>query len=105
MKETRLKSAGALAKAPLLGQLTVAMTSLPRTRNNRASIHETFGVCHRATSSWRFGRNASQSDVSSLDFQTCRSRPPGKSAGREAAPEVGLEIWAAAARAAILLTI
>lgn len=96
MKETRLKSAGALAKAPLLGQSTVAITSLPRARNNRASIHEPFGVCHKTNSSWRFGRNASQSDVSSLDFQTCRSRPPGKSAGREAAPEVGLEIWAAA---------
>jgi hypothetical protein len=66
MKGTRLESAEALAKALLLGQ------------------------------SRRFGRNAAQSDVSSLDFQTCRSRPPGKSAGREAAPEAGLEIYAAA---------
>jgi hypothetical protein len=96
MKGTRLKSAAALAKAPLPGQSTVAMTSLPPARNNWASIHEPFGFRHRANSSWRFGRNVSQSDVSSLDFQTCRSRPPEKSTGREAAPEAGLEICAAA---------
>jgi hypothetical protein len=42
-------------------------------------------------------------DFGSTDFQTCRIADSPKSAGREAALEVGLEICAAAVTGAILL--
>ena len=66
--------------APLLGLSSLTLPTFARARNNRVAMHNTLRV-------------------SSVDFQTCRMIDSPKSAGREAALEVGLETCAAAGQA------
>jgi hypothetical protein len=76
MKAERTKAAGASGKTPLPGQSSLSLFSFARVRNDYVSMHDALRV-------------------SSPDFQTCRIADSPKSAGRKAALEVGLEIWAA----------
>src|SRR5438045_9782846 len=71
--------------APLLGQSTLTFTTFTRARNDRVAMQGGLRVC----------RTANAASRGSLDFQTCRIADVPKSAAREAAPEVGLEICAA----------
>ena len=61
-------------------------------------MHEVFRVYRTARSPSQAGINHSLAVFGSLDFQTCRLTDSPKSAGREAALEVGLETWAATVR-------
>jgi hypothetical protein len=69
------------------------------------AIHEVFRVYRTALSPSQAGINHSLAVFGSLDFQTCRITDSPKSAGREVALEVGLEICAAAGERGTLLTI
>ncbi len=65
---------------------------------HRLAMHEALCVYRTANSPSRTGDNHSLTVLGSLDFQTCRIADSSKSAGREAALEVGLETCAAAVR-------
>ncbi len=82
-KTTKVQGRG--GTAPLPGESSLTFTTFTRARNNRVA---SVGV--RCVS-----RTANAASRASLDFQTCRVAHPPKSAGREAAPELGLEICAA----------
>ena len=84
--------------APLLGQSSLTRPTFARARNNRVAMHEALRVYRTAHSASRTGDNHSLTVFGSLDFQTCRLADSPKSAGREAALEVGLETCAAAVR-------
>ncbi len=97
-KREKPRAAGASGKAPLLGERNANMSSLSRVEKDREVIDEALRVCR--TTNWpsRTGINHSLAVFGSLGFQTCRIADPLKSAGREAALEVGLETWAATAK-------
>jgi len=61
-------------------------------------MHGVLCFYRTANSPSRTGDNHSLTVFGSLDFQTCRLADSPKSAGREAALEVGLETCAAAVR-------
>lgn len=84
--------------APLLGQSSLTFPTFAHARNNRVAMHEVLRVCGTANSRSRTGDNHSLTVFGSLDFQTCRLADSSKSAGREAALEVGLETCAATVR-------
>ena len=75
MKAESLRAAGAPREAPLSGQSNLTLPRFKCACHNPVVMHKTLRV-------------------SSPDFQTCRIADPPKSAGREAALEVGLEICA-----------
>ena len=85
MKGKNHKAQGRAGTAPLLAQSRLSLSTFARPRNDRVAMHEALRV-YRTAHSTVFG---------SLDFQTCRIADSLKSAGREAALEVGLETWAA----------
>jgi len=95
MKGKDHKAQGRTGTAPLLAQSSLSLSTFARARNNRVAMHEALGVYGTAHSPSRTGDNHSLAVFGSLDFQTCRIADSPKSAGREAAPEVGLETWAA----------
>ena len=88
MKGKDHKAQGRGGTAPLLAQSSLSLSTFARARNKRVAMHEALRV-YRTAHSTVFG---------SLDFQTCRITDSPKSAGREAALEVGLETWAATVR-------
>jgi hypothetical protein len=90
------KAQGRGGTAPLLGQSSLTLSTFARVRNNRVAMHEALRVYRTAHSPSRTRDNHSLTVFGSLDFQTCRIADSSKSAGREAAPAVGLEICAAA---------
>ncbi len=98
MKGKDHKAQGRVGTAPLLAQSSLTFPTFARARNNRVMMHEAFRVYRTADSSLRIGINPSLTVFGSLDFQTCRIADSPKSAGREAALEVGLETCAAAVR-------
>jgi hypothetical protein len=98
MKERDHKAQGRTGTAPLLAQSSLSLSTFARARNNRVAMHEAFRVYRTANSPSRIGINHSLAVFGSLDFQTCRIADSPKSAGREAALEVGLETCAAAVR-------
>ena len=65
----------------------------------RVAMHEVFRVYRTAHSPSPTAGNTSLRSFGSVGFQTCRIAYSLKSAGREAAPAVGLEICAARRRA------
>ena len=75
------------------------MQSLFRGWNSRAARRKTFRI-QRATSPSPTASNSSRRSLGSVGFQTCRIAYSLKSAGREVAPAVGLEICAAARKGA-----
>jgi hypothetical protein len=85
---------GARESAPA-GQRNAVMPSLFRGRNSRAAMRKTFRT-QTTTSPSPTAGNTSRDSLGSVGFQTCRIAFSLKSAGREAAPAVGLEICAAA---------
>ena len=95
---TKNDTAGAPGKAPLLAQSSLSLSTFARVRNNGVAIHEALRVYRTAHSPSRTGIDHSLAVFGSLDFQTCRLADSSKSAGREAALEVGLETWAATVR-------
>ena len=98
MKGRDYKAQGRGGTAPLLGQSSLTLPTFAYARNNRLAMHEALCVYRTAHSPSQTGINHSLTVVGSLDFQTCRIADSPKSAGREAALEVGLETWAAAVR-------
>ena len=98
MKGKDHKAQGRAGTAPLLGQSSPTFPTFARARNNRVTMHEALRVYRTAHSASRTGDNHSLTVFGSLDFQTCRIADSSKSAGREAALEVGLETCAAAVR-------
>jgi hypothetical protein len=98
MKGKDHKAQGRGGTAPLLGQPSLSLSTFARARNNRVAMHEALRVYRTAHSPSRTGINHSLAVFGSLDFQTCRLADSPKSAGREAALEVGLETCAAAVR-------
>ena len=98
MKGKDHKAQGRGGTAPLLAQSSLSLSTFARARNNRVAMHEALRVYRTAHSPSRTGINHSLAVFSSLDFQTCRIADSPKSAGREAALEVGLETWAATVR-------
>ena len=98
MKGKDHKAQGRDGTAPLLGQSSLTLPTFACARNNRVAMHEALCVYRTTNSPSRTGDNHSLAVFGSLDFQTCRIADSPKSAGREAAPEVGLETWAATAR-------
>jgi len=98
MKREKLRAAGAPGKAPLLGQRNAGVSSLSRVEY-ACGMHEALCVYPKASSpSSRTRDNHCLTVFGSLDFQTCRIADSPKSAGREAALEVGLETCAAAVK-------
>ena len=97
MKGKDHKAQGRGGRAPLLGQSSLTLSTFAYARNNRVAMHEVRRVC-RPKLALRTGDNYSLTVVDSLDFQTCRLVDSPKSAGREAALEVGLETCAVTAR-------
>src|SRR5207248_4354087 len=85
MKGKDHKAQGRDGTAPLPGQSSLTFTTFTRARNSGVAMQGGLRVC----------RTANGASRGSLDFQTCRIADVPKSAGREAAPEVGLEICAA----------
>ena len=98
MKGRDHKAQGRGGTAPLLGQSSLTLPTFAYARNNRVAMHEVLRVYRTANSPSRTGDNHSLTVFGSLDFQTCRLADSPKSAGREAALEVGLETCAAAVR-------
>ena len=98
MKGKDHKAQGRGGTAPLLGQSSLTLSTFACARNNRVAMHEAFRVYRTAHWPSRTGTNHSLAVFGSLDFQTCRLAYSLKSAGREAAPAVGLETCAAAVR-------
>jgi hypothetical protein len=86
--------------APPLAQSSLSLSTFARARNNRVAMHEALRVYRTAHSPSRTGINHSLAVFGSLDFQTCRLAYSLKSAGREAAPAVGLETCATASERA-----
>jgi hypothetical protein len=97
-KREKPRAAGASGKAPLLGERNANMSSLSRVEKDREVMEEVLGVCRMPKSASRTDGDHSQGVLGSADFQTCRMADSPKSAGREAALEVGLETWAATVR-------
>ena len=98
MKGKDHKAQGRGGTAPLLEQSSLSLSTFARARNNCVAMHEALRVYRTANSPSRTGDNHSLTVLGSLDFQTCRIADSPKSAGREAALEVGLETCAAAVR-------
>ena len=98
MKGKDHKAQGRGGTAPLLGQSSLSLSTFARARNNRVAMHEALRVYRAAHSPSQTGINHSLAVFGSLDFQTCRIADSPKSAGREAALEVGLETCAATVR-------
>ena len=98
MKREKPRTAGASGKAPLLGERNADTSSLSRVEKDRTVMDEVLRVCPMSNSASRTGGDHSQGVLGSADFQTCRLADSPKSAGREAALEVGLETCAAAVR-------
>ena len=98
MKRRDYKAQGRDGTAPLLAQSSLSLSIFAPARNNRVAMHEALRVYRTAHSPSRTGINHSLAVFGSLDFQTCRIADSPKSAGREAALEVGLETCAAAVR-------
>ena len=96
MKGRDDKAQGRGGTAPLLAQSSLSLSTFARARNNRVAMHEALRVYRTAHSPSQTGINHSLAVFGSLDFQTCRIADSPKSAGREAALEVGLETCAAA---------
>lgn len=98
MKGKNHKAQGRAGTAPLLAQSSLSLSTLARARNNLVAMHEALRACR--TTNWpsRTGDNDTLAVFGSLDFQTCRITDCPKSAGREAALEVGLETRAATVR-------
>jgi hypothetical protein len=92
--ETKRRHAGASGKAPVLGKRKAVMPVFFVARNGRAAMRKTFRI-QGATSPSPAAGNTSRNSLGSVDFQTCRIAYSLKSAGREVAPAVGLEICAA----------
>ena len=101
---TERRHAGAPGKAPLLLQRNAVMPSLFHGRNSRAAKRKPFRI-QTTTSPSPTAANTSLRSLGSVGFQTCHIAYSLKSAGREAAPAVGLEICTAADERAILVTI
>jgi hypothetical protein len=97
MKEKDYKRQGR-GTAPLPAESSLTLSTFVHARNNRVAMPEALCVCRTANSPSRPGDNHSLPVLGSLDFQTCRIVDSPKSAGREAALEVGLEICATAVR-------
>ncbi len=98
MKGKDHKAPGRGGTAPLPGQSSLTLPIFERARNNRVAMHEVLRVCPTTNSRSRTRNNRSLTVFGSLDFQTCRIADSPKSAGREAALEVGLETRAATVR-------
>jgi hypothetical protein len=98
MKGKDHKAQGRAGTAPLLGQSSLTLPTFARARNNRVALHVALRVYRTTNSPSRTRDNRSLTVLGSLDFQTCRLAYSLKSAGREAAPAVGLETWAATVR-------
>jgi hypothetical protein len=98
MKRKKVRAAGARGKAPLPGKRIADMSSLLRVEKNQAAMDEIVLSCRMADPRSRTRDAYSQAISSSVDFQARRLANSLISAGREAAPEVGLEICAAAIR-------
>ena len=98
MKGKDHKAQGRGGTAPLLAQSGLTLPTFARARNNRVAMHEALRVYRTAHSPSQTGINHSLAVFGSLDFQTCRIAESPKSAGREAALEVGLETCAATVR-------
>jgi hypothetical protein len=98
MKGKDHKAQGRAWTAPLLAQSSLSLSTFAPARNNRVAMHEALRVYRAANPPSRTGDNRSLTVFGSLDFQTCRIADSLKSAGREAALEVGLETWAATVR-------
>ena len=94
MKGRDYKAQGRGGTASLLGQSSLTLPTFAHARNNRVAMHEVFA--YRTATASRLA--TSLTVFGSLDFQTCRIADSSKSAGREAALEVGLETWAATVR-------
>ena len=98
MKGKDHKAQGRGGTAPLLAQSSLSLSTFARARNNRVAMHEALRVYRTTNSPSRTRDNRSLTVLGSLDFQTCRITDSPKSAGREAALEVGLETWVATVR-------
>jgi len=98
MKGKDHKAQGRAGTAPLMGQSSPTLPTFAYARNTRVTMHGVLCVYRTANSPSRTGDNHSLTVFGSLDFQTCRLADSPKSAGREAALEVGLETCAAAVR-------
>ena len=98
MKGKDHKAQGRAGTAPLLAQSSLSLSTFARARNNRFAMHEALRVYRTAHSPLQTRDHYSLTVFGSLDFQTCRLADSSKSAGREAALEVGLETWAATVR-------
>ncbi len=95
MKGRDYKAQGRAGTAPLLGQSSLTLPTFARALNDRVTMHDVLCLCRAANSPSRASDNYSLTIFDNLDFQTrCLTDSP-KSAGREAALEVGLETWAA----------
>jgi hypothetical protein len=97
MKERDYKVQGR-GTAPLPAESNLTLSTFVHARYNRVAMPEALCVCRAANSPSRPGDNHCLTVFGSLDFQTCRIADSPKSAGREVALEVGLEICAAAVR-------
>jgi hypothetical protein len=82
----------------MAGSRVSTLPTFAHARNDRVAMHEALRVCGVPNSPSRTGENHSLTVVGSLDFQTRRLADDPRSAGREAALEVGLETCAAAVR-------
>jgi hypothetical protein len=87
--ETKNDTQGAPGKTPLYA-------NLPRAGNNCVPLHD-FSCLPTSELAVAKLCDLSQAGLVSVGFQTCRIAYSLKSAGREVAPAVGLEICAAAA--------
>jgi hypothetical protein len=93
---TKKRHAGAPGKAPLLAQRNADMPSLSRGRNSPCRNAQNFSHS-KGDLTVANSRQYLAGSLGSLGFQTCRIAYSLKSAGREAASAVGLEICVAAA--------
>jgi len=98
MKGKDHKAQGRAGTAPVMAQSSLSLPTFTYARNSRVAMHEALCVYRTANSPSQTGDNHSLTVFGSLDFQTCRIADSSKSAGREAALEVGLETCAAAVR-------
>jgi len=97
MKEKSPQITGAPGKAPLLEEQNDGMPSF-LAPEIAASLCTTFFVFARSELDVAKLCELSQAGLVSVGFQTCRIAYSLKSAGREVAPEAGLETCATAAR-------
>jgi hypothetical protein len=84
----------------MAGSRVSTLPTFAHARNDRVAMQEVLRVCGMVNSPSRTGDNHSLTVFGSLDFQTCHLADSPRSAGREAALEVGLETCAATSQRA-----